>query len=72
MQIDDNNIRIIADYIKQDPSLEFIILNKNSFTDIGMIHICEALRNNTRLLHIYIMDCQHLTDLSITELLDVI
>lgn len=62
MKLRDEEVRIIAAYLRTNPNLRSLLLDNNSFSDHGFRLLNEALKVNTKLAHLSIRDCDRLTD----------
>ena len=60
--IQDDNLRLLALYLRQNPNLRSIVLDKNLFTDDGMGKIVAELGKNTKLAHLSIRGCSNVTN----------
>ena len=65
-------MRILSTYLRQDPSLRSVVLDKNLFTDEGLQRLTKELEKNTRLAHLSIKGCTSLTNEGLQKLCDVI
>ena len=68
----DESIRVLANYISQNPNLRSIVLNQNLFSDDGLSKLAHELKFNTRLVHISFKECKNVTDRGLKDLCDVL
>ena len=68
----DQNMLALAIYLRSNPNLRSLYLDNNIFTDDGMKQITEELKVNTKLAHLSIRSCQHVSDIGLNLLKDVI
>ena len=68
MTIGDDDLHLLAKYIKIDPALRSLSLAENSFSDTGLNEVITALQKNTKLNHISILGNDKLTDQSLKNL----
>ena len=62
MGINDEQINILAGYLRRNPNLRSIVLDNNPFTDDGLKRLVNELKTNTKLAHLSIKGCQNITD----------
>ena len=55
-------MRMLSTYLRSDPNLRSIVLDKNTFTDEGLIKLTRELQVNTKLAHLSIKGCTNITD----------
>ena len=53
----DDGIRMLALYLRGDPNLRSVVLDKNMFTDEGLFRLTKELEKNTKLAHLSIKGC---------------
>lgn len=70
--INDEQINILAGYLRRNPNLRSIVLDNNPFTDDGLKRLTNELKINTKLAHLSIRGCQNITDEGLKQLCDVI
>ena len=70
--IHDDGMRMLAAYIRTDPNLRSIILDKNQFSDEGLNKLTSELSKNTKLSHLSIKGCLNITNASLQKLCEVI
>ena len=68
MTIGDEDLHLLAKYVKIDPALRSLSLASNSFTDVGLNEIITSLEKNTKLNHLSIMNNDKLSDWSLKNL----
>ena len=61
----DENMRMLAGYLKDNPNLRSVYLDSNIFTDDGLRRVTEQLRHNTKLAHLSIRACVNVNDLGL-------
>jgi Ran GTPase-activating protein (RanGAP) involved in mRNA processing and transport len=72
MGIHDEQIRLLAGYLKTNPNLRSVVLDDNPFTDDGLNKLTEELKTNQKLAHLSIRDCPNITDDGLRKLCEVI
>ena len=72
VQMHDDNIRLLASYLRTNPNLRSVTLDENPFTDEGLRMITQELKTNTKLSHLSIFGCPNITDDGMSELCEVI
>ena len=60
--IHDEHINMLGGYLRRNPNLRSIVLDKNPFTDDGLTKLTQELKTNTKLAHLSIRGCQNITD----------
>lgn len=70
--INDEQINILAGYLRRNPNLRSIVLDKNPFTDDGLKRLTNELKHNTKLAHLSIKGCQNITNEGLNHLCKVI
>jgi hypothetical protein len=55
--INDEQINILAGYLRRNPNLRSIVLDNNPFTDDGLKRLTNELKINTKLAHLSIRGC---------------
>ena len=65
-------MRMLALYLRSDPNLRSIVLDKNLFTDDGLNKLTLELGKNTKLAHLSIKECINITGDGLQQLCDVI
>ena len=55
-------MRMLSLYLRNDPNLRSIVLDKNMFTDDGLQKLTKELERNTKLAHLSIKGCTNLTN----------
>ena len=60
--IHDDSMRMLSLYLRNDPNLRSIVLDKNMFTDDGLQKLTKELERNTKLAHLSIKGCTNLTN----------
>jgi Ran GTPase-activating protein (RanGAP) involved in mRNA processing and transport len=68
----DDSMRMLSSYLRSDPNLRSIVLDKNLFTDEGFHRLTNELKKNTKLAHLSIKGCTNITNLGLQRLCDVI
>lgn len=58
MRLTDENVVLITDYLKKNPNMRSLTLDKNQLTDITLFNLSTALRQNTKLAHFSFKDCR--------------
>jgi hypothetical protein len=56
---------MLSQYLRSNPNLRSIILDKNLFTDDGIFKLTSELKTNTKLAHLSIKGCTNVTDLGL-------
>ena len=72
MQLEDESLRLLALYLEENPALRSLAIAQNHFTDDGLAQLIHALRSNTHLNHLNILNCASLTDQSLRALEDMV
>jgi len=65
-------MRMLSTYLRSNPNLRSIVLDKNMFTDDGIFKLTNELKTNTKLAHLSIKGCTNVTNLGLQRLCDVI
>lgn len=65
-------MRMLSSYLRSDPNLRSIILDKNAFSDEGLFKLTTELHKNTKLAHLSIKGCVNVTNTGLQRLCDVI
>jgi Ran GTPase-activating protein (RanGAP) involved in mRNA processing and transport len=68
----DDSIRLLSSYLKENPNLRSVILDCNTFTDDGLQKLTETLRDNSKLAHMSIRECPHISNKGLESLCEVI
>ena len=68
MQLEDDSLRQLAEYLEEDPELRSLGLAGNYFTDDGVGQLITALHRNSKLNHLNLMGCMGLTELNLVAL----
>jgi len=68
----DDSMRMLALYLRTDPNLRSIVLDKNMFSDEGLQKLTKELEKNTKLAHLSIKGCTNLSNAGLQKLCDVI
>lgn len=68
MEIEDDDLVLLANYAKADPGLRSLALAGNKFTDKGLTEIIASLDKNTKLNHLNLLENEGITDHSIKYL----
>lgn len=63
---------MLSMYLRADPNLRSIVLDKNLFTDDGLTKLTKELEKNTKLAHLSIKGCTNVTNEGLQRLVDVI
>jgi hypothetical protein len=58
-------MHMLSQYLRSNPNLRSIILDKNLFTDDGIFKLTSELKTNTKLAHLSIKGCTNVTDLGL-------
>jgi hypothetical protein len=61
MQLGDDHILLLAQYLEENPFLRSLSIAQNYFTDSGFQQIIKALRKNTFLNHLNIEECSQIS-----------
>jgi len=61
----DDNLRMLASYLKRNPNLRSLVLDSNPFSDEGLLKIVEVLKRNSKLTHLSIKKCENVTNDSV-------
>lgn len=73
MNLLDNQLGILACYLKTNPNLRSLILNDNRFiSDDGIVSIATALETNNKLAHLSILNCPLLSNHWLIEFINTI
>ena len=59
-------------YIEEDPVLRSLAVADNFFTDDGLTQVIEAMRKNTHMNHLNILNCKGITDVSLRALEEMV
>ena len=70
--IHDDSLRMLSLYLRSNPNLRSVVLDKNLFTDDGLIKLTNELNKNTKLAHLSIKGCTNVTNVGLQKLCDVI
>ena len=71
-QFHDENMRMLANYLRSNSNLRSVYLDNNIFTDDGIKRITEELKDNTKLAHLSIKSCENVNDTGLHLLKEVI
>jgi len=63
--IHDDALRMLSSYLRSDPNLRSIILDKNLFSDEGLFRLTTELHKNTKLAHLSIKGCTSITNVGL-------
>ena len=53
---------MLSMYLRADPNLRSVVLDKNLFTDDGLLKLTKELEKNTKLAHLSIKGCTNVTN----------
>ena len=70
--IHDDSLRMLSLYLRSNPNLRSVVLDKNLFTDDGLMKLTTELNKNTKLAHLSIKGCTNVTNNGLQKLCDVI
>ena len=70
--IHDDSLRMLSLYLRSNPNLRSVVLDKNLFTDDGLLKLTNELNKNTKLAHLSIKGCTNVTNMGLQKLCDVI
>ena len=56
--IEDDTLRILSTYLRSNPNLRSVVLDKNMFTDTALTKLTSELNTNTKLAHLSIRGCK--------------